>query len=386
MMKRFFSLVAAALTLVACSTDDNYSLDYFFNKYGNSGQSDTTVVTTPDTLNVAIVYNGTAATLTGDVSQITVSRQGADIIVTSETEKYLLLTLSGTSDNGSLNIYNQRKYGIVLNGLKLTNPVGPAINNQCGKALYVTLADGTTNTLADGTSYQEQAIDQKGTLFSEGQIYFQGTGSLVVNGNTKNGIASDDFIVIEEGTFTVNVSETGSNGIKVNDGFTINGGTLTIDVKANGARGIKCDARTTISGGQTTITTSGDCEISTVDGIRDTTSAAGIKSDSLFVMSAGTLTITSSGDGGKGINCAENVEFKGGTLNITTTGSNDIGKPKGVKSDTGIIVSGGSFSVTVSKSWACDNGSESDDPKDHVTVLGTPVTQNIYKKSVIINY
>ena len=386
MIKKFFTVMVAALALTACSTDDKYDLDYFYDKYGDNGQADTTVVTTPDTLNVAITYNGTTATLTGDVSLVTVIRQGADIIVTSETDKYLQLTLSGTSNDGSLLVYSQHKYGIVLKGLQLTNSDGPAINNQCGKALYVTLADGTTNTLADGTVYGEQSFDQKGTLFSEGQMFFGGTGTLTVNGNAKNGIASDDYIVFESGTVNINVAETGSNGIKVNDGFTINDGTLTIDVKADGARGIKCDARTTISGGSININTAGDCKIETVDGVTDTTSAAGIKSDSLFVMTDGTLTITSSGDGGKGINCSEDVVFSGGTLNITTTGSNDVGKPKGVKSDTGIIISGGSFSVTVSKSWACDNGTESEDPNDHVTLKGAPTTKTLNKRQVIIVY
>ena len=126
--------------------------------------------------------------------------------------------------------------------------------------------------------------------------------------------------------------------------------------------------------------------VETVDGVRDTTSAAGIKSDSTFVMTGGTLTITSKGDGGKGINCSENVEFSGGELTITTTGSNDEGKPKGVKSDTGIIVSGGSFTVTVSKSWACDNGTDSEEPADHVTIVGTPKTKTLKKKSVVIQY
>ena len=151
-------------------------------------------------------------------------------------------------------------------------------------------------------------------------------------------------------------------------------------------RGIKVNDGITINGGQTTITTTGDCKIEEAGGVRDTTSAAGIKSDSTFVMNAGTLVITSSGDGGKGINCVGNVLFKGGTLNITTTGSNDVGKPKGVKSDTGIIVSGGSFTVKVSKSWACDNGTDSETPADHLTVLGSPVSKAIGKKSVMIQY
>ena len=248
------------------------------------------------------------------------------------------------------------------------------------------MADGTENTLTDGTAYAEQTFDQKGTLFSEGQIRFLGTGTLTVNGNAKNAIACDDYIVVDDGTINVNTSDTGSNGIKANDGFTMNGGTLTIDVKADGGRGIRSESYTTISGGNITITTSGDCEIETVDGVDDASSAAGIKSDSLFTMTDGTLTITSSGDGGKGINCAANVEFKGGTLVITTTGQNEDGKPKGIKSDTGIIVSGGSFDVTVRKSWALDNGSESEDPADRVTVEGSPTTKSIAKRVVSIKY
>ena len=103
-------------------------------------------------------------------------------------------------------------------------------------------------------------------------------------------------------------------------------------------------------------------------------------------MTAGTLTIKSSGDGGKGINCNENVEIKGGTLTVTTTGSNEEGKPKGIKSDTGIIISGGSLTVSVKKSWALDNGVDSDDPEDRIKIEGTPVKKTVEKRSVIIQF
>jgi hypothetical protein len=384
-MKQFTFLMLTALLFAACSKDDDYTLDYFTQTYSASS-SDSNTGATSDTLKVNIVYNGSSATVTGDVSTLTVSQQGADVTMTSTSDKYLLLTLSGQSTDGSLIVYSQKKYGICLNGLELTNPDGPAINNQCSKELIVDLLPATDNVLTDGTSYTEQTFDQKGTLFSEGQIYFRGTGCLTVNGNARNGIASDDYIVVEDGTLNVNVASTGTNGVKANDGFTILGGALTINVKGNGARGIRCEARTTISGGTTNITTSGKCTIETVDGVKDTTSCAGIKSDSLFTMTAGTLIIKSTGDGGKGINCSENVEFKGGTLNITTTGSNDVGKPKGIKSDTGIIVSGGSFTVKVSKSWALDNGIETEDPTARLTVEGSPTTKTLQKRSVIVVY
>lgn len=366
-MKKLLSVILVALAVMACSTDDVYNLDYFTQKYGNHGgepadTTDTThVVTEPDTFYVAIVYDGSTATLTGDVEKVTYSRIDADVTITSTTEKYLQLTLSGTTDDGSLLVYSQKAWGLVLNGVSMTNPDGPAINNQCSKWLYVTLADSTENTLTDGEQYAEQTYDQKGTFFSEGQVNFKGKGTLKVNGNAKSAIVSDDYVVIDDGTLLVSATADGGRGIKVNDGLTINGGN-------------------------TTITTSGDCKIETVDGIRDTTSAAGIKTDSLFTMTGGQLTITSKGDGGKGINATDSVIVVGGTLNITTTGSNDEGKPKGVKSDKAIVVSGGSFTVNVKKSWACDNGTESEEPKDHLTIEGTPAKTTLTKRSVVVQY
>ena len=381
--------IMAALT--ACSGDDDvYSLDYFYENYGKNGED--TVVVIPDTLSLAIVWNGSTATITGETDSVTIARgtNQSDVIITSTSNRYMEVTLSGQSTDGSLLVYSLKSWGLVMNDVYLNNADGPAINNQCGKWLYVTLPEGTNNTLTDGSAWsdapknaQGDIIDQKATLFSEGQIDFSGTGMLTVNGYAKNGIASDDYIVLNGGNININVAATGSNGLKVKDGFTMNDGTLTIDVKADGARGIRNEARTTISGGQTTITTSGACKIETVDGVKDTTSCAGIKSDSLFTMTAGTLTITSSGDGGKGIACSENVEVKGGTLTVNTTGSNNVGKPKGVKSDTGIIVSGGSFNVTVKKSWACDNGTDSEDPAERVTINGTPAETPVLQKRLV---
>ena len=301
----------------------------------------------------------------------------------------LLLVLSGSTNDGSLLVYRQKKYGIQLNGVSIHHANGPAINNQCGKLLYLYVNSGTTNQLTDGTSYTEQTYDQKGALFSEGQMMLLGTGTLTVTGNCKHAIACDDYIIIDENV-TLNASSSTGNGIKVNDGLWINNGTLDISVTADAARGIKCDSVVVITGGTTTITTSGDCVYdSEVD---DYSSAACIKCDYDFTMSGGTLTMTSSGDGGKGINCGTSVAFSGGTLSAITTGGNDEGKPKAIKATTGITVSGGSFYAQVKKSWACDSGYGDDttsdsDRLDHcVTVEGNPSVATIAKKSVVINY
>ena len=376
-MKKIILSLMALATLTACQKDDTD-----FSAYIN-GEATTSTVNT-----IYITYSGTSATVTGDTNGY-VSTSGADVTVNTGTDTdSLLIVVSGSTSDGSLLVYRQKKYGIKLNGVSITNLDGPAINNQCGKSLYLEVASGTSNTLTDGTSYTEQDYDQKGALFSEGQIYFSGTGALSVTGNTKHAIACDDYIVFDEATVTATTS-TG-NGIKVNDGLWINGGTLGISVTSDAGRGIKCDSVVVISGGTTTITTSGDCVYDTDE--QDYSSAACIKCDYPFTMTGGTLTVTSSGDGGKGINCASDIVFSGGTLVATTTGSNDEGKPKAIKSDTNIIVSGGSFTATVKKSWACDNGYEDDTLSDaelalkRITVEGTPTSSSITKKSVIITY
>lgn len=388
------SLAMMSMLFVGCEKDDSD-----FNNYtvvvDDDDDSEEPEISEPATPNdtISIAFADNTAVVSGENSSL-VTVSGADVIVNDATSSgNMVLVLSGSTADGSLLVYRQRQFTVILNGVSITNTDGPAINNLCGKSLFVVLADGTDNTLADGMEYAAApvnangvAIDQKAAFFSEGQMYFRGTGTLNVYGNSKNGIASDDYIVFEEGTVNVSVADTGTNGVKVNDGLTINGGVLTIDVAADGARGIKNDARTTITGGTTTITTSGDCKIETINGIADTTSCACIKSDSLFTMTEGKLTMTSTGDGGKGINCSENIEVSGGVFTAKTTGDNEVGKPKAVKSDTGIILSGGSFTASVKKSWACDNGSDSELPADQITIVGTPLMKSVAKKTVIVNF
>ena len=371
-MKKIFSILMAAALISACQNDDTD-----FSSYINGGDSSITTIN--------ITYNGTSVSISGDTKGY-VTTSGADVTVNAATSSdSLLLVLSGTTTNGSLLIFREKQFGIKLNGVSITNNDGPAINNQCGKALFMEIADGTTNTLTDGDSYNESvSYQQKGTLFSEGQILFSGSGTLNVTGNYKNAIACDDYIIIDQATITANT--TAGNGIKVNDGLWINGGTLNIGVTADGGRGIKCDSTVTIAGGITTITTTGDCKIETTNGVADTTSAACIKCDYDFIMTSGKLVITSSGDGGKGINCDTKIVFSGGELTATTTGSNDVGKPKAIKGDGGIEVSGGTFKANVNKSWACDNGTDSDTPEDHITIVGSPKSATITKKSVEITY
>lgn len=372
-MRKIFSILMAVVLISACQNDDTD-----FSEYINGRQDGTSTIST-----IYITYNGNSVSVEGDQRGY-VTTNGADVTVdaVNDTDS-LVLVLSGSTTDGSLLVFRENKFGIKLNGVTINNNDGPAINNQCHKALYIDVVEGTTNTLSDGSNYNENVeYQQKGTLFSEGQIYFLGTGTLKVTGNHNNAIACDDYIVIDKPN--IQASSAVGNGIKVNEGLWIESGTLDINVTGNGSRGIRCDYTVTISGGTTTINTSGNCVYD--DEEDDYSSAACIKCDDMFTMTDGTLQMTSSGDGGKGINCATKILFSGGTLIATTTGDNEFAKPKAVKGDEGIIVSGGTFKANVNKSWACDNGTESETPEDHLTVQGSPKSAKITKKSVEIIY
>ena len=151
-MKKIILCLMAMATLTACQNDDTD-----FSAYTN-GET-----TTSTTSTIYITYSGTAVTVSGD-SKGYVTTSGADVTVNTGTDTdSLLLVLSGTTTDGSLLVYREKKFGIQLNGVNITNQDGPAINNQCSKSLYMVVADGTTNTLADGTAYDESvSYQQKG--------------------------------------------------------------------------------------------------------------------------------------------------------------------------------------------------------------------------------
>ena len=302
-------IVAATAMLAACENDDTD-----FSEYINQSEAIT---------NIYIVYNGSSVSVSGD-SRGYVTTNGADVTIDTGTDTdSLLLTLSGSTTDGSLLVMREKKYGVVLNGVSISNADGPAINNQCKKSLYLYVADGTTNTLTDGTAYDETvSYQQKGTLFSEGQIYLLGSGTLTVTGNTKNAIASDDYIVVADNV-VLNVSSTTGHGIKVNDGLWINAGTIGISVTADAARGIKSDSVVVVTGGNTTISTSGNCVYDSDEA--DYSSAACIKCDNDFTMTGGTIMENTASEYGGGIYNTAMLIISNGTLSENTAIANGGG-------------------------------------------------------------
>lgn len=348
---------------------DNSVLDYFINEIDSITFG---AVTDPTSDTIKVTFSGNNAMIDNPYAYagVTVTQDNGDVVINSTISdielKYLI---SGTTTNGSVKIYSTYKFNVLLNGTEIINPDGPAINIQSGKKVTVTLVDNTINKLTDGATYIENGTeDMKSTLFSEGQLNFEGEGLLYVTANYKHAICSDDYIRIKSG----NIIITGSvkDGIHANDYFRMDGGTVNITSSSDG---VECEkGYIQINGGNLTIN-SGDDAISasykgtdtTIDpyveingGIINITTnnqkGAGIKSKtSTITINDGTLNIKVLGIASKALNSGGNTTISNGNLTILTSGSAyydtselDTSSAAGIKCDGDLTIQNGIINIT----------------------------------------
>ena len=180
---------------------------------------------------VTIQLNGTSATASSNSVKIS----GSTVTITEEAT----YVISGTLTDGMIivNAEDTAKLQIVLNGVDITGKTSAALYILEADKVFVTLADGTENTLANGgtfTAIDENNIDA--AIFSKQDLTFNGSGSLTVTSPAAHGIVCKDDLVFTGGTYTVN---SASHGLDANDSVRISSSTkLTIDA---GKDGIHCE-------------------------------------------------------------------------------------------------------------------------------------------------
>ena len=307
-------------------------------------------------------------------SGVEVTVNGNHITANHGSVKKVCYILSGTTSNGSFTVLGDKKYAVKLNGVSITNPDSAALNLLSGKRAFVILADGTTNTLTDGTGGSH-----KGALYCKGKLLFNGNGSLSVTGNTNNGIHSADYILFNKGN-NIYVKSTANHGIKANDGIFINGGILNVEVSAAAAKGINCESNIIVNGGRTTVLTTGTGIYDSEE--NEAKASAGIKADSTLTVNGGELYLKSTGNGGKGINVGTDATFNDGNTYIVTTGglyqsNNDTSSPKGIKADGNITFNGGRVWVRTS-----GNNGEGIESKKEISITGGEVASYAYDDAI----
>ncbi len=381
MEKRIFLMLVLASSIAAftaCSSEDPYSsYNDFINNYSSNGSSSGNMSASSGTMTTFTVaidkttaepttstaeyfpdeedsldYNSFTTEVSIDLSNptektengVTVTVNGGHITANHASEKGICYVVSGSTSNGSFTVVGDKKYEVKLNGVSITNPDSAALNLLSSKRAFVVLAEGTTNTLTDGTSSQNS---HKGALYCKGKLLFNGSGALEVYGNYNNAIHSADYIIFRSGN-NVYANSTANHGIKANDGVFINGGIINVEVSAAAAKGINCESNITVNGGRTTVITTGNGTYDSDD--NEVKGAAGIKADSTFTMNDGQVYLKSTGSGGKGLKADGDSYINGGEMYVITEGSqykysNDTASPKGIKVDSNLTFNGGTVMV-----------------------------------------
>lgn len=276
--------------------------------------------TVPDST-VSVVYGGNTAhvLVSGDIyPNLTVTAEGADVSVIADARLLSEVTyrLSGASAAGSFMMDGEFKATLVLDGLTLTNPAGPAINIENGKRINVRLTDGTTTTLEDGAGGLHKAC-----FFINGHPEFSGSGNLVLTGNSRHAYASDEYTYLRSDfSGNIEVKKAVSDGLHVEQYFRMRGGK----VKVSGTGGDCIDVSITkdpldvlngqvfVEGGAIEMTVAAD-------------DVKGLKSDSLMTISGGSITALVSGLGTKGISVGTNLLINRASGNATSVNMNVTG-------------------------------------------------------------
>jgi hypothetical protein len=181
-----------------------------------------------------VALNGTGITVEGEGA----AAEGSRLRITAPGT----YVLSGTLNQGQVvvKVGSDEEVHLVLNGVNITNQGAPAILIEEADRAYVTLADGSVNTLtmtaataaeaqeaSDITAEETEDSDDTpdGAIYSKGDLTLNGTGSLKVNGSAEHGIVGRDDLRITDGVFDITAA---SDAVRGKDLIAIHSGEFKI--------------------------------------------------------------------------------------------------------------------------------------------------------------
>ncbi len=266
---------------------------------------------------------------------------GSTVTITAEGT-YLV---SGTLTDGQIvvDVQDSEKVQLVLQNASVHCETSAAVYVKNADKVFVTLAEGSVNTLSGGASYtdtDDNTVD--GVIFSKDDLTLNGSGKLTVDAKYKHGIVSKNDIRITGGIYEIKAQ---SVCLSAKDAVKICGGTFTLN-SAN--KGIKAEndedskqGNIYISGGAFDIVTEDDAIHAAgsivIDGGSFTISAGddAVHSEYDTMINGGDITITESYEGLEGLR----VTISGGKISlvasddgINAAGGNDS---SGMQGDTG---------------------------------------------------
>ena len=343
-------------------------------------------------------------------------QNGSLIVDADTTSTFILKDLSlSSSNNSAISFLKKQKVNIELpngsNSILCDATSRSTDNESVSGCLY---SKGTLNFIGEGTlsvtgNYRHGIVSSK-------NVGVEGC-HLIIDNVVKNGIHCDKF-TLKKGKIDMHLQNDASKGIKAkeelviksgviegeaigsitneegnlsyssllkSDGtMTISGGTLTLKQYGDGGRCISVDKDLMITAGTMNLECHGDGgQYTNTDNEWDYYTPKCITVDDSLVIESGTISCLSTGLGGKGIiagkhlsiGVKENVEkMECPVIRVETQGEciiNDVdedqrfGCPKGIKSDSILIIYDGDIFVTTK-----GMGGEGVESKDSMYVCG----------------
>ena len=281
---------------------------------------------------IDITLSGSSASCSAD--GVTIS--GSQVIISAEG----IYRLSGTLEDGQtvINAADTDKIQLVLDGVTIHSATSAAIYALEADKVFVTLAEGSENTLSNGGSYV--AIDENNidaVIFSKTDLTLNGSGSLTIQAQAGHGVVSKDELVVTGGSYTVTAASHGMTG---KDSVAIAGGAFSITSGKDGIHAENTEDTTLgalyIAGGSYTIHAQGDA----------------ISASGALQIDGGAFELTT-GEGSASVEMSTGDNLTAGGLGRsatistqeTTTTETDTISQKGIKGESTYTINGGTFTI-----------------------------------------
>lgn len=285
---------------------------------------------------IAIQLNGDSASC--DSSSVAID--GGTVTITAGGT-YLLC---GTLADGQIvvNADDADKVQLVLAGADITSAASAAIYALNADKVFITLAEGTENTLANGGEYI--AIDDNNidaVIFAKTDLTLNGSGSLTIHAQAGHGVVSKDELTIAGGSYAIDAA---SHGLGGKDSVAIADGTFTITSGKDGIHAENSEDPALgylyIAGGSFTISSQGDA----------------VSASGALQIDGGAFDLAT-GEGSASVEMTSGDKFgqmgggqRGGTMTAQTETAaaeteEDSVSQKGIKAEGSFVVNGGDFTI-----------------------------------------
>lgn len=267
-----------------------------------------------DAITISLNENSVAA------SDESVQIDGQTVTITEEG----VYVFSGTLSDGQVIVDadDSAKVQIVLNGCDITCENSAAIYVKSADKVFLTLADGTTNTLTNTDAYETDGDEEiDAVIYAKDDLTINGTGALTIQAANGDGIDAKDDLKLVNATLSV---EAANHAIDANDSIRINSGTYTLTAGKDGLHVSNDEdgekGYLYIADGNFTISCESDGMDATgmiqIDGGKMDIAAGddGLHSDAKLLINGGTITVSESYEGLEGYD----IIINDGEIDITS--------------------------------------------------------------------